>query len=142
MAKVSPFLTFSGKCAEAMELYEKAFKAKVAYKACYGEANKKDFTLTDEAQKDWIYHAQMKIGRQTIMLCDGNEETLSNGTEQRASEVCLCVEFNTEEEVKAAYEIMKEGAVIIEPMSSATYSKSFAYLEDKFGIRWWIMTAQ
>jgi len=142
MTKVSPFLSFQGQCASAMDLYEKAFQAKVTYKTTYAQANKKDFKLTDEAQKDWIYHAQMKIGRQTIMLCDGDDTTPRNGTQQRASEVCLCVLFDTPEEVQATYEIMREGAEIIEPMSTATYSKQFVFIEDKFGIRWWLMTAE
>lgn len=142
MTKVSPFLTFSGQCAKAMELYEKAFNAKVAYKATYAQASKKDPKLTDETKNDWIYHAQIKIGRQTLMLCDGDDTTLGNGIQQRASEVCLCAEFATPEEVQAAYEIMQEGGKIIEPMSSATYSKQFVFLEDKFGIRWWLMTAE
>jgi len=132
MTRVSPFLTFKGQCVQAMELYEKALKAKVTYKANY----------PDESKGDLIYHAQMKIGKQLIMLCDGDDTTLGGGKEQRASEVCLCAEFDTPEEVKAAFDIMSEGAKIIEPFSSASYSKSFVFLEDKFGIRWWLMTAE
>jgi len=130
MTRVSPFLTFSGQCTQAMALYEKALKAKVTYKKEY------------DANKNLIFHAQMKVGKHLIMLCDGDDTTLGSGKEQRASEVCLCAEFDTPEEVKAAFDIMSDGAKIIEPFSSASYSKSFVFLEDKFGIRWWLMTAE
>ena len=142
MTRISPFLSFQGQCTSAMELYEKALKAKVTYKTTYAQANKKDLSSVDEAKKDWIFHAQIKIGRQTLMLCDSDDTTLGNGTQQRTSEVCLCAEFDTPEEVQAAYEIMAEGGKIIEPMSMATYSKQFVFVEDKYGIRWWLMTAE
>jgi len=142
MTKVSPFFTFSGQCAQAMELYEKALKAKVTFKSTYLQASKKGFEISDKSQKDWIYHAQMKVGRQTLMLCDGNDDKTGTGTQLRKSEVCLCAEFDTPEEVNAAFEIMKEGGTIIEPMSSASYSKCFVFVEDKFGVHWWLMTAE
>jgi len=122
-----------------MKLYEKAFGAEITFKARFSEASSKDFKLKGEATKDYIYHAQMKIGENLIMLCDDSDGTLGTGTESRGSELSLCVEFETPDEVKAAYEIMREGAVIIVPIASASYSKSYVYLEDKFGIRWWIM---
>jgi len=143
MTKVSPFLKFNGQCAEAIELYKNALKAEVTYKSTFAQASKNGgFQLTDESQKDWIYHAQIKVGRQTLMLCDTNDDKVGNGTKQRKSEVCLCAEFDTPEEVKAIFDIMSEGATIIEPFSSATYSESFVFLEDKFGVRWWLMTAE
>ena len=141
MTKVSPFLTFSGNCIEAIELYTKALKAEITYKARYSEAKQADFKSEDDFKKDWIYHAQLKIGKQIIMMCDGDETTLGSGTEQRKSEVCLCAEFDTAEEVKVVYDIMSEGAKIVEPFSSASYSESFVFLEDKFGVRWWLMVA-
>ena len=143
MTKVSPFLTFSGNCTQAIEMYEKAFKAQIEYKATYSQANKNEYNNTNEAQKDWIYHAQLKIGKQTIMMCDDDDSDLNvgDGKEQRKSEVCLCVEFSAKEELMYAYDVMKEDAIILEPMSSASYSEAFVLLEDKFGIRWWLMMA-
>jgi len=142
MTRVSPFLKFSGQCAEAITLYEKAFNAKVTYKATFGQAAKKDKVYTDESQKNWIYHAQIKIGKQTLMLCDANNDYVGNSTERRHGELCLCAEFDTPEAVKAAFDIIEDGATVIEPFSSASYSRSFVFLEDKFGIRWWLMTAE
>jgi len=142
MTRVSPFLTFNGQCAAAMDLYEKALAAKVTYKTTYAKANEKDFQHADDSKNDWIYHAQIKVGRQIIMMCDGDSTTLGSGTEQRASEVCLCAEFATPEEVQSAFDIMSEGGIVIEPMSTATYSKKFVFIQDKFGIRWWLMTAE
>ncbi|MCL2406724.1 MAG: VOC family protein [Defluviitaleaceae bacterium] len=140
MTKVSPFLTFSGTCGEAIALYTKALNAKITFKSHYSDT--KDPKCQDESKKHYIYHAQLKIGKNIIMMCDDSSDKLSDGMELRQSEVCLCAEFATPNEVKAAYDIMSENATIIEPFSSASYSKSFVFLEDKFGIRWWLMTAE
>ena len=137
MTRVSPFLTFNGQCGEALSLYEKALGAIISYKSHFSDS--KDPKCQDESKKDWIYHAQLKVGKNIIMMCDDSTGGLSNGKEQRASEVCLCAEFDTAQEVKASFDIMSEGATIIEPFSSASYSSSFVFLEDKFGIRWWLM---
>jgi len=140
MTKASPFFTFNGHCAEAMELYAKAMGAKVAHVTTY--AKSKDPKCADPAKKDWIYHAQMKLGRSTLMLCDGDDTKLEGGTKQRNNELCLCVEFDRPDEVRAAFEAMKEGGKVLEDMDSAPYSELFAFVEDKFGIRWWLMTAE
>jgi len=140
MTKISPFFVFNGQCAEAIELYEKALGAKVSSTYTYGKS--KDPKCADPAKKDWIYHAQMKLGRSTLMLCDGDESKLEGGTRQRNNELYLCVEFDTSDEVRAAFNIMKEGGKVLEDMDTAPYSELFVLIEDKFGIRWWLMTAE
>jgi PhnB protein len=52
----------------------------------------------------------------------------------------LVITYDTAEEVKKAYEILKEGSTIIYPLKSTTYSSCFVSLIDKFGLRWGIMT--
>ena len=141
--KISPFLKFSGQCAEAIKLYEEALKAKITFNATFEQARAKgNLQFSDEAQKDWIFHTQIKIGEQSVYMCDCIDGKTGEGTKLRKGEACICAEFDTPEEVQAAYEIMCEGGKIIEPMCSAEYSASFVFIEDKFGIRWWLMTAK
>ena len=54
---VTPYLLFYGECSKALELYPKAFDAKLV-----GE--------TDKAPDGKIMHAMMKIGDSNIMLSD------------------------------------------------------------------------
>ena len=142
MPKITPFLIFGGQCNHAMELYEKAFGAKVTIKTLYSQANPKDFQCNDEAEKDFVFHAEMTIDRQRIMLCDDSEGSLGDGMVARSTELGICVTFDSADEVKAAYEIMSEGATIYAPMCSTTYSSCYVNLMDKFGIRWALMTEQ
>ena len=54
----------------------------------------------------------------------------------------LTIMYDTKEEVKRAYEIMKEGSKTIYQMEATHYSSCRVVFVDKFGIRWGIMTEQ
>ena len=71
MPILTPTLNFAGRCEEALRLYEKAFKGKVSCLLRYKEGKKEDshWQLTKE-QENYIYHAELLIGSQRIMMCD------------------------------------------------------------------------
>lgn len=128
-----------GQCEEAIKLYQKAFNAKIDFILRYTEADKRDFDspLTDE-QKNYVYHSEIHIGQQRLMFSDIVEfDHLIKSTS-----LFLTVTLDSAEEVKKAYEIMKDGCTIIYPLQSTTYSSCFVSLVDKFGFRWGIMTEQ
>ncbi|MGD9159348.1 MAG: VOC family protein [Desulfobacteraceae bacterium] len=138
MVIVTPCINLNGQCEEAMTLYEKAFGATTRFMMRYEDADKQDWDkpLTDD-QKNMIYHAEMFIGDQRLMFADIIEFDLSKGTS-----LFLTITFENAENVKKAYEVLKEGSTIVYPMISTTYSSCFVSLIDKFGVRWALMTGQ
>ncbi len=138
MAIITPNFNFAGRCEEAMTLYQKAFNAKVGSLLRYSDANKSDWDkkLTHEQEK-YIYHAELFIGDQRIMMCDNLDVNLSKSTA-----LSLTVTFNTEEEVKQAYEVLREDNETIYQMQTTTYSSCMVVFIDKFGFRWGLMTEQ
>lgn len=138
MITVTPTFNFSGRCEEAIALYEKAFGATVSYIMRYSDADESDWNLplTDE-QKNLVYHSEMMIGDQRVFLSDIIEFDLTQGIS-----LFLAITFEDAECVKRAYDILKEGSTIVYPMKSTTYSSCFVSLIDKFGFRWVLMTEQ
>jgi PhnB protein len=138
MVIVTPCINLSGRCEEAITLYEKAFGATTKFIMRYSDADNRDWDvpLTDD-QKNMVYHAEMFIGNQRIMFSDIIEFDLSKGTS-----LFLTITFEDTESVKKAYETLKEGSTIVYPMVSTTYSSCFVSLIDKFGVRWGLMTEQ
>jgi PhnB protein len=136
MVIVTPVLNFAGQCEEAMAMYERAFGARTELVLRYSDADERDWDrpLTD-AQKRMIYHAEMSIGSQLIMLSDIVDIDLSKGTSQ-----FLALTFDDAPSVKRAYEVMKEGSTVVRPMTRTTYSSCFVSLIDRFGMRWVLMT--
>ncbi len=138
MIRITPNFNFNGNCEEAIRLYEQAFDAKVECLLRYSDANSEDYNkkLTQE-QKNFIYHAEVYVGNQRIMLADVMDIDL-----QPSYALSLTVTVDTKEQVIKAYDILKHGGKIIYPVHSTTYSSATCSLVDKFGFRWVIMTEQ
>jgi PhnB protein len=136
LTKVTPTFNFNGQCEEAIKLYEKAFGATTKTLLRYSDAKLEDFDapLTD-VQKNMIYHAEVYIGEQRIMFSDILEFDLP-----KSVSLFFTVTFDDPEDVKKAYEVLKDGCTIIYPIQSTTYSSCMVVLIDKFGFRWGIIT--
>jgi PhnB protein len=134
---LSPDLSFKGQCNDAIALYKEVFGAELKFKQLYAEAKPEDFQYQDEAEKSYIFHAQMMFGDQLIFMADDSNGIVKMGAGKR--NMNLCVEFDTEEKVEAAYRKIAMGAEILVPMTPTTYSTHYVQLIDKFGIQWELM---
>lgn len=136
--QIVPTLNFGGSCREAIYLYEKAFRGKIRCLITYGEANDPAYTpLLKEGQKKYIYHSELVLGKQRIILSDQVDLAF-----QTCYSNFLTVMLDTKEEVQRAYAIMKDGSKTIYPMEATPYSSCRVVFVDRFGIRWGIMTEQ
>ena len=136
--KIVPTLNFGGKCREAIQMYEKAFSGKITQLLTYREANDPAYMpLLSEKQKDYIYHSELVLGDQRIIMSDHVDIEFTTYYSN-----FLTIMYDTKEEVQRAYEIMKEGSTTIYKMEATPYSSCRVVFVDKFGIRWGIMTEQ
>lgn len=136
--QITPTINFGGYCREAIQLYEKAFEGKITCLLTYQQANDPAYMpLLSEEQKDYIYHAELVLGNQRIIMSDHVDIEFT---------VCysnfLTIMYDTKEEVQRAYEIMKDGSKTIYKMEATPYSSCRVVFVDRFGIRWGIMTEQ
>ena len=133
--KITPTLNFNGCCREALQMYTEAFHGQITCLITYREANDPAYMphLT-EAQKDFVYHAELLIDGQRIILSDHPDLTF---------QVCysnfLSIMCDTVEEVRNAYEVMKEGSKTIYSLEATPFSACRVVFVDRFGIRWGIM---
>ena len=133
-----PTLNFGGNCREAIYMYEKAFNGKISCLITYREADDPEYNLLlKENQKDYIYHSELVLENQRIIMSDHMDIEF-----QTCYSNFLTIMFDTKEEVQQAYDIMKEGSKTIYPMDATPYSSCRVVFVDKFGIRWGIMTEQ
>ena len=139
MITIQPLLHFNGQCEQAIELYTKAFGAKLVYLGRYGKANPQDVEKEtgisfDKIDKNLIYHAQIKIGKQVLLLCDDLNWKEGN--------VHLVATLDTADEVQSVFLALSDGATIIDPLHKTAYCSLCGTLIDKFGIYWDIMAAK
>ena len=104
----------------------------------YSDADPKDLQYKEE-EKDLIFHCQMKIGEKILILGDDSGKMLDENAQDKSSRLALMIQFDTDNDLKAAYEVLSDGASIHTPLSSTTYFSSCATLIDKFGMRWELM---
>lgn len=135
---IVPTLNFGGNCRDAIHMYEKAFRGTISCLITYREADDPAYnSFLEESQKDYIYHSELVLGSQRIIMSDHVDIQF-----QTCYSNFLTVMCDTKEEVRWAYEIMKEGSQTIYQMEATPYSSCRVVFVDKFGIRWGIMTEQ
>ncbi len=136
--KIVPTLNFGGNCREALQMYEKAFAAKITCIITYGEADDPQYnSLLEPGQGDYIYHSELLIGGQRIIMSDHVDLEF-----QTCYSNFLTVMCDTKEDVERTYETMKDGSKTIYPMEATPYSACRVVFVDRFRIRWGIMTEQ
>ena len=136
--KMVPTLNFGGNCREAIQLYAKAFGGTINCLVSYRDANDPAWMpRLSEQQKDWIYHAELLLGDQRIIMSDHADIQFTTCYSN-----FLTLMYDTTEQVQQAYELLKEGSQTIYPMEATPYSSCRVVFVDRFGIRWGIMTEQ
>lgn len=134
---ITPNFHFCGNCKEAIELYKKVFDIRILCMFKNEDANPIDYT-SDSKYSEHVYHAEIMIGESRLMMSDITEEN----EHTPGNSLSLVVTFDTADEVKKAYSLLKDDAVILTSMQSTTYSSCLVSLIDKFGMRWELMTEQ
>lgn len=104
--------------AEAVEFYRKAFDAVI-------------LGLYPDDSGGYM-HSELDVHGQVIAVSELRDETAAGNTMQ------FCFHFGEggEEKVRKAYGILKEGAVITDPVGPCDYSPCMFSLTDKFGVSW------
>jgi PhnB protein len=135
---VTPVINMSGLCEEAIHYYEIIFSTRADFILHYSDADAEDWkTPLTEAQKQYVYHAEMHIGGQRFMFSDIIDFEIIPG-----NNFFVVVTFDTKEEVERIYNLLLPESKVLVPIHSTTYSSCTANLIDRYGMRWGLMTEQ
>ena len=121
-----------GKCAEAIELYQRAFGA-IVHHISY-EKDSPDFVADGINDGSAIMHASLTLlGNRVDMFDDADEIAI------RGNVLSLNAYLPTDDDVYRAFDILKEGANIEEAPKPEFWSSMYARLVDRFGVMWHLM---
>lgn len=136
--KIKPYLNFNGNCAEAIELYEKAFGFK-AHVMKYSDAPPSEGYQLAPGTENFVMHACLTNRNDyTVYLSDVTPDmptTFGNG-------MSVMMELDSEDAVKAAFDVLKEGGKVTMELQQTFWSKCFGSVEDKFGVNWMLSIAE
>ena len=133
--KVQAYITFGGRCEEALEFYKKSIDAEVTSLMRWKESP--DAVMKPPPGfEEKIMNAAFRIGETQLMADDGMS---SKQTEIKG--MSLVIEVADDAEAKRFFTALGEGGNVTMPLMKTFWTSSFGMLTDKFGVPWMVNVA-
>jgi len=135
--QVTPYLSFEGRCEEALEFYRSALGAEVVDVSRY-----KDFPAAMEGCGDRlppgseakVMHSSLKIGETLLMATDG----LCSG-KPKFEGISLSVKADDAAEADRLFNALADGGQVQMPLGETFFSPRFGMVADRFGVSWMVI---
>ncbi|MBA2564203.1 MAG: VOC family protein [Gemmatimonadetes bacterium] len=131
---VQPYLSFDGRCEEALEFYRSALGAEVTmlmrYKDC-PEAPPPG--MVPAGSEDKVMHSSFRIGETTVMADDGK-----CGGKPSFQGFSLALTVPNEAAAERLFAALADGGQVQMPLAKTFWSPRFGMLADRFGVAWMI----
>jgi PhnB protein len=132
---VQAYLTFNGRCEEALEFYKKSVGAEVTGLMRWKENPDNDMK-GPPGYEEKIMNAAFRIGETRLMADDGKGDK----TEEFKG-MTLAIEVADDAEAKRVFTALGEGGKVTMPLMKMFWSSSFGMLTDQFGVPWMVNVA-
>ena len=130
--KVQAYVTFGGRCEEALEFYKKAVGAEV--KDLLRWKDSPDAAMQPPpGYEEKFMNASFRIGDSELMADDGMG---AKGVEFKGMTLALSVADDAE--AKRVFTALCEGGSVQMPLAKTFWTSSFGMLTDKFGVPWMV----
>jgi PhnB protein len=129
---VQPYLSFEGRCDEAVEFYSSAIGAQVEMLMRFKDAP--DQSMMPPGLGDKVMHVSIKIGDSVVMASDGRCSGPTGFTG-----VAMALTVADEAEADRKFSALSNGGQITMPLAKTFWSAKFGMVTDKFGVQWMVM---
>lgn len=135
--RVQPYLTFEGRCEEALTFYQATLGAEIL-----GMMRYKDSPLPEETgarppgSGDKIMHASLRIGDSVLMASDGR---CSGAPEFKG--VSLSLALPDPAQAIRIFAALAQGGEVLVPMTETFFAQRFGMVADRFGLTWLVLAA-
>lgn len=133
---IQPYLSFDGRCDDAIAFYRQALGAEVLMLMRFGEGPEGNAECPGGAAPpaDKVMHACLRIGQTQVFLSDG----FSAGKPEFKG-ISLSLSAADDAEAKRLFDALAEGGQIQQPLMPTFFSSSFGMLVDRFGVSWMLV---
>ncbi|MCG8338651.1 MAG: VOC family protein [Proteobacteria bacterium] len=130
--KLIPYINLSGNAEEAMNFYQSIFGGKIEINRWSEMPPNPKMPISDTWQNK-VMHGSLFISEDvTIYLSDSIED----GKETFGNNVFLHMVFDSEDELRKAFEALSVGGRVNMPVDKMFWNAVYGDLIDKFGIGW------
>jgi PhnB protein len=133
---VEPYLSFEGRCEEAINFYRAALGAEVMMMMRFKESP--DRSMEPPGTGDKIMHASLRIGQTRVMMSDGQCTGQSVGFKG----ISLSISVADAAEAQRVFGALSDGGQVHMPLTKTFFSESFGVLADRFGVSWMVIVGQ
>lgn len=131
MLQPIPYLSFNGRCAEAMRFYERTLGGKLELLMRSGDSPMAAQTPKEHA--DRIMHARLVLpGGALLFAGDCPPQMQYSGMHG----VALTLNFDTVAQATAAFNALAAGGAVSMPLQPMFWAKIWGMLTDQFGTPW------
>jgi PhnB protein len=127
---VTPYLTFSGNCKDALDFYRAVFHCGEPKILPYGDYIPEGSKTPPELLRAWVMHGEMVICGTNVWFAD-EATPIAIGDNIKLSAV-----VPTGKEAVIIYESLREDGNVTLPPTETFYSVFHAAVTDKFGVNW------
>ena len=132
--QVKPYLSFDGRCEEAIRFYQEALGAEVLMLMRFKEAPEPPPPgAVAPGSDDKVMHASLKIGDSEVMLSDGG---CRGDSEFRGFSLALSPKDAAEAD--RLFAALAEGGQVQMPLAATFFSPRFGMVADRFGVNWMV----
>lgn len=135
LMQVQSYLSFEGRCEEALEFYKKSAGAEVTTLMRWSDSPDPEMKAPPGYEKK-IMHAAFRIGETELMADDG----MGPGSAEFKG-VTLALSASSDAETKRLFDALSAGGSVQMPLTKTFWTSSFGMLRDRFGVPWMVMTA-
>ena len=132
---IQPYLTFGGRCQEAVDFYREALGAEVQMLMRFKEApDQPPPGMVPDNWGDKIMHVSLKIGDAVLMASDG-----CASSEKNFQGFSLSLTAANEAEADRKFAVLSTSGQVTMPLGKTFVAKRFGMLVDRFGVSWMVI---
>jgi PhnB protein len=139
--QVNAYLSFEGRCEEAIEFYKQAAGAEVTALMRWKDMPAGDGCVDPASgtapvmPPDKIMHSELKVGTSTLMCTDGMGDK-----PMKFEGFSLALVVPDDAAAKKHYEALGKGGTVTMPLGPSFFATSFGMVMDRFGVSWMVVT--
>jgi PhnB protein len=132
---IQPYLTFGGRCQEAVDFYREALGAEVQMLMRFKEApDQPPPGMVPDNWGDKIMHVSLKVGDAVLMASDG-----CASSEKNFQGFSLSLTAANEAEADRKFAALSKSGQVTMPLGKTFFASRFGMLVDRFGVSWMVI---
>jgi PhnB protein len=130
--QVQPYLSFEGRCQEAIDFYRQALGAEVVMQMAFKDSPVPTGSPPEAGDK--VMHATVRIGQTEVFMSDGR----CSGTPTFQG-VSLSLSPPDDAAAARVFAALGNGGMVTMPLEKTFFASSFGMVSDRFGVSWMVM---